>query len=61
MVRIMVTALEGKTIDRKRKLIQDITDAVCKNYNCTSESVTVEIREIKKENLGRDRILYLDR
>jgi hypothetical protein len=33
MPTVIVEADEGRTVEQKRGLVKDITDAVCKNYN----------------------------
>ena len=44
---------EGRTIEQKRGLVKDITEAVCKNFDVKAEAVTVHIKEGKKENRGK--------
>jgi 4-oxalocrotonate tautomerase len=53
MPTIIVEADEGRTIEQKRGLVKDITDAVCKNYNVDPKSVTILLHEQKKENRGK--------
>jgi len=53
MPTIIVEADEGRTIEQKRGLIKDITDAVCKNYEVPPEAVTILLHEQKKENRGK--------
>jgi 4-oxalocrotonate tautomerase len=43
---------EGKTIEQKRGLVKDITDAVCKNFKVPADAVTILIHDLKSENLG---------
>ena len=60
MPAIMIRVDEGKTIDQKRGLVKDITDAVCKNFNVPPESVSIQIQEGKKENRARAGKLAID-
>ncbi len=60
MPAIMIRVDEGKTIDQKRGLVKDITDAVCKNFNVPPESVSIQIQEGKKENRARAVKLAID-
>lgn len=53
MPLIIVEADEGRTIEQKRGLVKDITDAVCKNYNVPPQAVSILMHEGKKENRGR--------
>ena len=61
MPTIIVEADEGKTIDQKRGLVKDITEAVCKNYNVDSQVVTILLHEQKKENRAKGGVLVVDR
>jgi 4-oxalocrotonate tautomerase len=60
MPTVIVEADEGRTIEQKRGLVKDITDAVCKNFNVTPQVVTIYIHEGKKENRGKDGKLAID-
>ena len=61
MPTIIVEADEGKTIDQKRGLVKDITEAVCKNYNVDPQVVTILLHEQKKENRAKGGVLVVDR
>jgi 4-oxalocrotonate tautomerase len=57
---IVVEADEGRTIEQKRGLVKDITEAVCKNFNVEPQTVTILIHEQNKENRGKDGKLAID-
>jgi len=57
---VFVNADEGRTIEQKRGLVKDITEAVCKNFNVKPETVSILIREGKKENRGKGGKLAID-
>ena len=61
MPTIIVEADEGRTIEEKRGLVKDITDAVCKNYKVEPQSVTILLHEQKKENRGKAGKLVIDK
>ena len=50
MPLIIIEVDEGKTVDQKRQLVQDITDVVCKDFAVPPRAVSVVIHEGKKEN-----------
>jgi 4-oxalocrotonate tautomerase len=56
----VVEADEGRTVEQKRGLVRDITDAVCKNFKVDPQAVTVLIHEQKKENRGKAGKLAID-
>jgi 4-oxalocrotonate tautomerase len=60
MPLVVVSADEGRTIEQKRGLVKDITEAVCKNFNVKPETVSILIREGKKENRGKGGKLAID-
>jgi 4-oxalocrotonate tautomerase len=60
MPTVIVEADEGRTIEQKRGLVKDITDAVCRNFKVAPETVTIFIHEGKKENRGKAGKLAID-
>ena len=60
MPHIIIEADAGRTIDQKRGLVKDITDAVCKNFKVNPDAVTIMIHELKRENHGKAGKLTVD-
>jgi len=60
MPLVIIYADEGRTIDQKRGLVKDVSDAVCKNFAVGPEAVSILIREGKKENRARAGKLAID-
>ncbi len=61
MPLVTVKAIEGRTIEQKRGLVKDITEAVVKNFRVEPESVTVDLVEYSRENLAKAGKLFIDR
>ena len=61
MPEAYVHAVEGRTLDQKRKLVKEITDAVVKNFNVKPEAVLVQIVESSKELKAKGGFLFSDR
>jgi 4-oxalocrotonate tautomerase len=61
MPEIYVHAVEGRTLDQKRALVQDITAAVVKNFKVSADSVMVQIIESAKENKAKGGVLFSER
>ncbi len=57
---VMIFADEGRTIDQKRGLVKDVTDAVSKNFAVSPEAVRILLREGKKENRATAGKLAID-
>ena len=60
MPLVTVKALEGRTIEQKRGLVRDITEAVVKNFKVEPESVTIDIMELSRDNLAKAGKLFVD-
>lgn len=61
MPLITVKSLEGRTVEQKRGLVKDITDAVVKNFGAPPEAITIDIIEYSRENLAKAGQLFSDR
>ena len=61
MPEIYVYAVEGRTIDQKRALVKDITEAVVRNFKVKPEAVMVQIMESPKELKAKGGFLFSDR
>lgn len=57
---VVIEADEGRTVEQKRGLVRDITEAVCKNFKVEPQTVTILIHEQKKENRGKGGKLAID-
>jgi 4-oxalocrotonate tautomerase len=60
MPLITIKAVEGRTVEQKRNLVKDITDAVIKHFKAKPESVIVDIVEYSKINLAKAGELFID-
>ena len=61
MPEIYVHAIEGRTIDQKRALVKEITEAVVKNFKVTPEAVMVQIIESPKDLKAKGGFLFSDK
>jgi len=57
---VTVDALEGRTVEQKRGLVKDITEAVMKNFDVGPEAVIVIIRDMEKKNFAKAGKLRID-
>src|SRR5262249_4528351 len=58
MPEIYVHAVKGRSLDQKRALIKDITDAVVKNFSVPVEAVMVEIVESEPTAKAKGGVLF---
>jgi 4-oxalocrotonate tautomerase len=60
MPEVIVYLLEGRTVEAKRSLVKDLTDAVVKNLGAPLEAVTVSLVETAKTDKGKGGVLFSD-
>ena len=61
MPEIYVHAVEGRSIEQKRALAREITDAVVRNFGVTADRVLVEFVENAPHNKAKGGVLFSDR
>jgi 4-oxalocrotonate tautomerase len=60
MPEVIVYLIEGRSLDAKRALVKDLTDAVVKNLGAPPEAVTVSLVETPKTAKGKGGVLFAD-
>lgn len=60
MPLITIRIVGGKTVEEKRGLAKDVTEAVAKNTGVPPEAVSIDIIEYGLENLAHGGKLLLD-
>lgn len=58
MPEVVVYLAEGRTLDQKRGLVKEITDAVVKNCAVDPGVVTVSLMETAKANKAKGGVLF---
>lgn len=58
---VQIEMIEGRTVEQKRKLAQNVTEAICDSVDCPKEAVRIIIREMKKEDFAAAGKLYIDK
>ncbi len=61
MPEIYVHAVEGRSVEQKRALAREITDAVVRNFGVTADRVLVEFVENAPHNKAKGGVLFSDR
>lgn len=61
MPEVYVHAVEGRSVDQKRALVKDITEAVVRHFNVKPEAVMVQIVESAKDNKAKGGFLFSDK
>ncbi len=61
MPEIIIYAIEGRSLEKKRGLVKDITDAVVRNFDVPAEAVVVQIVESPKTSKAKGGKLFSER
>ena len=61
MPEVYVHAIAGRSVEQKRALVKDITEAVVKHFKVGADAVMVEIVEASKENKAKGGVLFSER
>jgi len=57
---VTVRAIEGRTVEQKRKLVKDITEAVIRHFKAKPDAVIVNFFDMPKHNVAKAGTLYID-
>ena len=58
---IQVNLLEGRTIDQKKKLVANLTEAVVKSLDVKPDTVRIILQEMAKHNYAIGGVLASDK
>jgi 4-oxalocrotonate tautomerase len=57
---VTIRQLEGRTVEQKRRLAQEITDAIVKIYKVDADRVTVNFFDMPNYNIAKAGKLFID-
>ena len=58
---IQVEMLKGRTLEQKREMVKEVTEAVSRTANCPKEAVKIIIREMDFENFSEAGVFRSDK
>ena len=61
MPEVFVYAIEGRSLEKKRGLVKDITDAVVRNFDVPADAVMIQIVESPKTSKAKGGKLFSER
>ena len=53
MPLVTIKMIEGRTVEQKRGMVKDVTEAISKNIGCPLHAVQIDIVDLKRENLSQ--------
>lgn len=57
---VTIRAVEGRTVEQKRKLARAITEAVVRDFEAKPEAVTINFFDMPGENVAKAGTLFID-
>jgi 4-oxalocrotonate tautomerase len=60
MPLVTIKILEGRTVEQKRGLSKDVTEAICRNIGCPPDAVHIDIVNLKPEDVAQGGKLFAD-
>ena len=60
MPLVTIKIIEGRTVEQKRGMAKDVTEAIVKNIGCPASAVHIDIMEMKQENYRPGRQTIFD-
>jgi 4-oxalocrotonate tautomerase len=60
MPLVTIKIIEGRTVEQKRGMAKDVTEAIVKNMGCPAAAVHIDILELKQENYAQGGKLFSD-
>lgn len=61
MPEIYVYALEGSSLDQKRRLVKEMTEVIARNLEVAEEAVLIQLLESSRDAKARGGVLFSDR
>lgn len=57
---VQIEMLAGRTIEQKRAMVKEVTEALVRTINCKPEAVKIIIRDAEKHNIADGGVLKCD-
>jgi 4-oxalocrotonate tautomerase len=60
MPLVTIKIIEGRTVEQKRELAKDVTEAIVKNIGCPTDAVHIDFVNLKPEDVSQGGKLFAD-
>jgi 4-oxalocrotonate tautomerase len=60
MPLVTIKIIEGRSIEQKRGMVKDVTEAIARNIGCPPDAVHIDIVDLKMENISQGGQLFTD-
>ncbi|MCR6545528.1 2-hydroxymuconate tautomerase [Dehalobacterium formicoaceticum] len=58
---VQMEILKGRTLEQKRAMVKEVTEAITRTLTCPPEAVTIIIREMEKDEYATAGVLNADK
>ncbi len=58
---VKVDMLKGRSLEQKREMVKEVTEAIARTANCPKEAVKIIINEMDYENFSEAGVLRVDK
>ena len=61
MPRVIIQMVEGRSLDKKRALVKNVTDTISETLGIAKERISIVLHEVKEDELAHGGVLWCDR
>ena len=61
MPRVIIQLVEGRSLEKKRALVKNVTDTIADTLGITPERISIVLHEMKEDQLAHGGVLWCDR
>ena len=61
MPRVIIQMVEGRSLDKKRMLVKNVTDTISDTLGIAKERISIVLHEVKEDELAHAGVLWCDR
>lgn len=61
MPRVIIQMVEGRSIEKKRALVKNVTDTMAETLGISPDRISIVLTEMKEDQLAHGGVLWCDR
>ena len=61
MPRVIIQMVEGRTLEKKRALVKNVTDTMADTLDISKDRISIVLHEVKEDELAHGGVLWCDR
>lgn len=60
MPTVHIHLIEGRSVDQKRNLVKEVTEAICRTVNTTPDHVKIILHDMARHDYANAGVLHID-